>query len=441
MDRGIGARSSLGHAQAANPRLASRATRARRSYAATLAALATFQFFLPYLPDSRLRVDVLTGYVALAVSPFLLRGADAGLVKVYALGALSSAWCLLRVLLNPDDFLASTMVVTNHSFALLGVSLALLVRPRPGMLEAAVKAIWIVSLVTNLVALEQWRDPNSVVSLFLYDRYGGTFEFDYDAASSAEFQVLYAGRHTGIFNGMHALAIFDIVVIMLSLGGRFPREGAWLRTLAMGLAVLGGVLSASKTFYLGAAVGIGLLILFRRVAFRQVWPGVAGSILLAALVIQADRDSSVAIYYEYILRLDPEWIFSPRFGSTGNLYSTIEVVQDDLSLLLLGRGAQLDGLNTADNAYLPLILVGGLLHLVLFYLPFFLLMRLCWRERNANPWAVPFFAIYVTFFAMGLGIPTFQLGRITAALVLLTFFALRSQSNVPPLATARALRA
>jgi hypothetical protein len=441
MDRGLGARSTFGHAQAVNPRLTARATRARRSYAAALAALATFQFFLPYVPDSRLRVDVLTGYFALAVSPFLFRGADAGVVKIYALSALSSAWCLLRVLLNPDDFLASTMVVTNHSFALLGVSLALLVRPRPGMLEAAAKAIWIVSLVTNLVALEQWRDSSSLVSQFLYDQYGGAFEFDYDYASSAEFQVLYAGRHTGIFNGMHALAIFNIVVIMLSLGGRFPRQGAWLRMLAMGLAVVGGVLAASKTFYLGAAVGVGLLILFRRISFRQVWPGIVASLLLATLVIQSDRDSIVSMYYEHILRLDPEWIFSPRFGSTGNLYSTIEAVQNDLSLLLLGRGAQLDGLNTADNAYLPLILVGGLLHLVLFYLPYLALMRSCWQERNANPWAAPFFAIYVTFFAMGLGIPTFQLGRITALLVLLTFFAFRSQSTAQPVSTARPLRA
>jgi hypothetical protein len=182
-----------------------------------------------------------------------------------------------------------------------------------------------------------------------------------------------------------------------------------------------------------------LLILFRRISFMRVWPGVAGSILLAALIIRTDRDSNVSLYYEQMLSLDWDLIFAPRFGSTGNLVSTIETVQNDLSLLLLGRGAQLDGLNMADNAYLPLILVGGLFHLVLFYLPFLLLMRLCWQERNANPWAAPFFTIYVTFFAMGLGIPTFQLGRITAALVLLTFLAFRPQSNAPPLSTGRPL--
>jgi hypothetical protein len=154
-------------------------------------------------------------------------------------------------------------------------------------------------------------------------------------------------------------------------------------------------------------------------------------VLLAVLIIQVDRDSMVAMYYDEITRLDLDWIFAPRFGSTGNLVATIETVKDDMSLLFLGRGAQLDGLNTADSAYLPLIVVGGLLHLLLFFVPFVVLTRLCWQARFKNPWAPTFFALYVTFFAMGLGIPTFQLGRITAALVLLTFLAFRAEPESP----------
>ncbi len=394
-------------------------------------------FFLPYIGSSRLRVDVVVGYLCVALLPFRIRLKELTSIERLALSAALACalWSGARIALVDEAFTERVVQFTYCTFPITALATFIVLRPWLGTMEQLVTDLIPMSILVNLVAFEQARDPASGLNEQVFSLYGGYNITTYSVGSLAEFEVKYAGRCTGIFNGMHVLALFDVMILVLVLatlsGPRPSRIRQLLNALAGIAAFIGGVLASSKSFYYGAAVATLAMLLLRQIPgsiWLAIWTGLGGLALRQVLSASSFADITVD-YFESVRAPSFDSTLGSRFGHGGFLRSTIDTILDKPLILLVGSSFEEPGLTMADNAYLGLIVVGGIPLLILFYasvlLPAFdALRRVMAGERRL----APIVAMTAAFLAIGIGIPSLQTGRIAPLFYLLMFVGLWGQA-------------
>jgi hypothetical protein len=198
---------------------------------------------------------------------------------------------------------------------------------------------------------------------------------------------------------------------------------------------VGGVLASSKSFYYGGAIAVVVMLLLRELrplVGIAVWAVLAGVALSHVLQHTAISDMTVD-YFEYVRDPTFDGALGSRFGDQGFLRSTIDALFEKPSILALGAGPDDPTLMMADSAYLPLIVVGGLPLLLLFYSGLIVPVRDALRRTLAGDRrAAPIVVMTASFLATGIGIPTFQTGRIAPLLLVLMYVALWGDAPETP---------
>lgn len=102
-------------------------------------------------------------------------------------------------------------------------------------------------------------------------------------------------RAVGLMGNANAFGFMVAVILCLQLSGLLPRPGpAWLRWIVPVVLLAALVLSGSRSSWLAAAVGVGLLILYRQLDWRALLVAiVAGGLIVAAIGTIEPRQAGV----------------------------------------------------------------------------------------------------------------------------------------------------
>jgi hypothetical protein len=381
-------------------------------------------FFLPYIYDTRLRFDVVFAYFGIILFTVMLFKKTVLTNFEYILLFLSFLCVIVSippVLLHPGKFIQKIIIFTNYNFMALSlctfIALRKLIYSNRFIL---LKVLLVVSLAINLVAFGQWLFPRAGYNIVLLQLYGGApseIARSLGYASFAEFLIYGAHRYTSIFNGMHVLAMFDLIIIAISFAVIHERKMStnmkWIGWLVLSTAAAGGVLTNSRTFYLGLAAIVCSFVIVRRKLSIFVMSGMLVILLVIMMYLfQVTERVESMLFGGNILE--------SRYGSAGYLAQTIETIKGDPWVLLFGAGSAIAEYKLADSLYISVICVGGLVFLISYLAPFIWLLIGNIRQINlGNPWALCFMAIHLAFVCVGIGIPTYQVGRIVPLLIIL----------------------
>ena len=404
-----------------------------------IVVLLALSFFLPYVAGTRLRVDVVFCYVAILVLPFAARSSFKELRRITIAASLALVWTCARIGfggVDEENAFFAIQLVTALNFLFFSSCIFLVMRPLlVPQREILLAAILWISVAVNLGALFQWFDVDHPLNAWIFRNYGGALPASVEElpqeviggiTTNAEFLARIAGRYSSIFGGMYVLAAFNVLIIAMSIAAVRSREFSdrmgQLAGIAIGFALLGGVLSASKTFYLGSGIVLAVLGLC-----RVLKPATVIAMFVIAipsywlLRLESDDDSTVGSVFDLVWGGDMAAILGSRYSEDG-LLGTIETVVTSSEILLMGVGTDIRDLFLADNGYLMPLIIGGAPLFALTYVAIALLLRENLRQaRLGNTMAAGFFAVHVSFLVAAIGITTYQLPRVTLLLLLLNY--------------------
>jgi len=393
-------------------------------------------------------VEVVLAYVAVGVLLVAQPRSTHFERLFFLLSAVAALFLGVRLALTPAGLVATGIIFTNHTFSLLSICLFLVFFRQLSSVRRLLIPLWLVSLFANGMALIQWLFPQSWINGIIFDGYGGTYGRRHLIADSyAEFLIEYAGRYTGIFNGMHALGLFNVLVIGLTIahlsGGRIRLTPTnCLAALGFLGCIVGGILSASKTFYFGTAAMMATLLLIRRLKIvHLLWLAPLAGAAAAFTLKTAERKSAISNYFNAFASMDFSGVMTSRYGESGYLTKTLNLMAADPATVFVGRGAETGQISLADSAYISPVVLAGIPFFVFFFAPILYLLRANFlRMREADWWCGVMFAVLLTVLIIGVGIPTLQHGRITMFVLVVNLVILRTESQVQtrgaPLSTA-----
>lgn len=379
-------------------------------------------FFAPYLAGTRLRLDVVLCYAGAILMPIsmLRRGS---ISKREGVLLLLSFICLMATtifaLKAPIGGFERINILTNYNF--VAFSLLVFLAMRDSLVTSRYKllaATFSASILVNAIALYQWADASSAFNREIYRLYGGAptaYAASLGYSSFSEFLVFAAKRYPSVFNGMHVLAIFDLMVLAAVghvISHKADPIAKWLAATAAVGAMVGGILSFSKTF----VFGLVLLVVLQQALTRRLRYVTFPVLLVGAILAIGDLTGSE----ERLLSIFESDALSTRYGEGGYLEGAVRDLVSSAEFFLLGVGDQLGFYSLADSLYVPPMLIGGVLYLTLYLAPIATLLMWNYSEhRKGNSWATTFLVVHLLFLVIGIGIPTYQVGRI-APLFLIT---------------------
>lgn len=392
-------------------------------------ALFVLHFFLPYIPGTRLRVEIGTLMLGL-LFPLSRKKFSPAEADLLLFTGLSGLWALLRIGMNPSPtgHAGSAIQWINLNFPLLATGLYALLRARllPQRRELLWWVLW-ASIANNLVACAQCYLPDLQWHSLIYQYYGGTISADYDellmshttvAMSNAEFLARMGGRYTGLLATSHMLSVLNVWVcgtaFALFRDRRTSQSGQMIAAVAFALGLVGGMLSGGKMFYLGVAALFAMLLIVKRQFALAFWCGLGGAALISLAPFFLGPNSTVRSQIEALLRGDLSEVVATRYSATdGYLAETIALFLSDRNLLFFGTGADLGNIIVADSLFLLPLATGGLVQVALYMFPFWwLVQRLRERGRGGDELLTMLFCIHVTFVLSGIGVPVYQMGRL-----------------------------
>jgi hypothetical protein len=389
-------------------------------------------FFLPYIPGTRIRFEILTLLIGLA-APFTRMKSTARDLELYWLAAACGGWSLLRIAAAPSPAGSSVSAIQwiNLNFAVLAIGLALMMRHwlASRRLQLVWYLLWI-GIVNNLIAASQCWLPDAPWQSFVYQYYGGTISDDYDvllmqnsnvAMSNAEFLAKMGGRYTGILATSHMLSVVNVWLVGLSYAMLQDRQtSSWQKqvsVVSLGLALLGGMLSGGKMFYLGVGLALGCLMVVRRQFGIVIWCCLLGMVVVLVAPFFVEEDSEI----HRLLTGRFDEVLATRYSSDGYLAETMDRLWNDRSLQWWGVGANLGNLIVADSLFLLPLCTGGLPLLVLYLTPLgMLVLNLMRRLPRHDPYIDVLLCVHVSFLISGIGVPIYQMGRLAPMFWMIT---------------------
>jgi len=268
------------------------------------------------------------------------------------------------------------------------------------------------AILVNLFAFFQFINPQHEVVSTALRWYGGVGqeEYEYDDFNTlAAKTLLGGGQSISIFSGVQALAIFNLFIIAMAYGtlsDSLSKSGMkFLGLLSLILALIGGVLSGSKTFV------FGVILLFVLISVGGMRISRIGYALFLFVMF-------FAIFYLFSSQLrvtGDVWdlmigggiwdIFGSRFGSSDYEGYLSDVMAKTIEpfTLIFGLGTLAFDYKYTDFQFRQIVLVGGLPLFLLFYGLLVYLLVLNWRSRRSSSYGLPLFALGLVFLIAGVG--------------------------------------
>lgn len=376
-------------------------------------------FFGPYFPGTPLRLDQLVCWGAIVCFLFLLvvrrkryvctKGQ--AIAFYFSLAVLVYSGC--RILIGIRSPIDAAQMANQFSYFAGGVALFYLFKDR--FVEGQgffVQAFLSVSLAINLFAALQFFFLDSEMVKIALRLYGGMSRpgYEYENFSTLAAVTLLGGRQAvSIFSGAQGLAIFNLMVVAVAHGGiASVRQNTWrsmrLPLAALLAAIVGGVLSGSKTFIFGSIFYFVLSAKASQYSLSQVRLLIALVIFFFGTFFFIAAESRVTgDVFALISEGDIFRIFNSRFGDGGGYLNDVMAKTFEVPVLAFGLGTEAFDYKYTDFEYRQIILAGGLPLFVAFYGFLIHLLVNNFKARKHAPFGAPLLALGVVYLIAGVG--------------------------------------
>jgi len=382
--------------------------------------------------------------VIAALGPYLAGGFRVEQVFIYCMALIGLPRVLLDARLRPQVFTllltwtilfvsvaasswGAPEVASTHSLIsgidnLLLPFAALIVGVVWGSLHVEFARAELLTAVSRwLIGLLCVNTAVAVLSLFRDISWIGRFFWGTGESESVAVRALEAGRATGLFNQPHesgiAYSMGLILLVYLYRKGRAPKLG--LTIPIAGLLVLGGVLSVSKGLLLLGIPIATILLMLSATGRRRFILGAPVIVTCLILVFTGlpweGRERLEGLTASPGDRGALDFYTAGRLGTEGTVTLSIDKVLRTSPAMGFGfRGIAV----AYDNAWLEMLMVGGLWGATLYTLALLLLANLALKikrkaERHTG------LALVALCVLGGLGGPTLSLNRVGSILCLL----------------------
>ncbi|MFQ5786657.1 MAG: hypothetical protein ACE5H1_01620 [Thermodesulfobacteriota bacterium] len=280
----------------------------------------------------------------------------------------------------------------------------------------------------NLYGFFQFLYLDHPIVVHVLNMYGGvgTEEYAYNTIAAT---TMFGGRRfVSIFSGMHSYAIFNLLTLAVSIGlMKLNNRGKWLNGLAIASligSILGGLLSASKSFFFGALVFLIVYCLIERKSVGNALK-VSFSLLLFIIItfLLYAESRIIRDLVNIVTSLNFSAIFYSRYSSEGYLRDVMAITFKPFTLMF-GLGGEAFNYKYSDSQFRQVLLVGGILLFFVFYSFIAYLCDINYRFRKLSIFGAPFFSLGIALLFIGIGIAAHIQARIIPLWLLfhLTFF-------------------
>jgi hypothetical protein len=339
----------------------------------------------------------------------------------------------LLISLNNDNFTFLFQATNQYSYFLFGCIIFYIFKNRiTNNFNIFINVLFFISFLVNFLAFLQYFFPESSIVLYLLKIYGGKSDLDienqlsssgyFGYSSMAALSVLLGKRAVSIFNGMQGLATFNLVIISISIG--FLKSEKNLKKTIVGIltllfSIIGGFLSASKTFIFGLVLFI-IIYSFIKITFRKIINFFIYFLLFSSLlIILSNENQVIKDIYSIFKSANFSNIFSSRFSSdTGYLSDVNEILYSPVTFLL-GQGSNAGKYKYADFEYRQIYLIGGVFFFLVYYSFLLYIIFTNWNSRNKNSYSLSLFSINISLLFCAIGMDVHLQGRVMPLWILL----------------------
>lgn len=266
-----------------------------------------------------------------------------------------------------------------------------------------------IALVNSVLTLAQYLQPNNVIVDWFLSYYGGPKSSDYlwagHLSNIPEILVKSGASMVGIFTGKHSIALFCLLVELISVKSSVSPK---VLIIVRVLNVIAGFLSGSKIFVVGIFIVLFLsirknVVLLVTIFFMSLFfffYGLDHRILENVILLLVEGD---------FMR-----IFESRYGDNGFFVKYNEIFRKPI-VWILGLGSQAGAYKVSDNLYRSLLLLGGVPMLVSTLFVFMSLANFCRSQEKS------FFLFLIILFLAGIGVPSFWSSRTNLIFFIMIF--------------------
>lgn len=345
------------------------------------AVLFNLLFFLPYLGGTQFRVDQLLGVGAIVWLAIAASRGDieipSTVVTMLKWSLLILIWAIVLTAVTPGKVIHGMQLINSFSSLAGGVAIYVVIRKH---LVNGVRPFLAVSLIfsilINAFAYYLWVEWNNPLISKYLELYGGASSAAYGEFGTIGAISQYAGRVTSVFPHSQAFALYNLMIFAVGSSAFFNLKGVFgkvLGAVAVGMSVLGGILSSGKTYTFCLILMFIFQLLWtipmfvRRPKINLYFVGmlVAG-VLIAQNFISENRYLRSQI--ETISQMDAGKVLDTRIGSQGYLIKsgTVAAMLEPIPLMV-GMGGGVSNYAWSDNGYFQVLMFGGIPFFLCFY--------------------------------------------------------------------------
>jgi len=377
-------------------------------------------FFGPYFPGTPFRLDQVIGWLHIAIllsglavySRIRFATSVEKFVTSYAL--LILLFVSVRLFMDVENYRAAFQITNQFSYCSAGAAIFYVHRARLMVARTFfIAALLVISIIINLFAFYQIITPDSYLIALALNWYGGVGDEIYqfgDFNTISAITLLGGGQAVSIFSGVQGLAVFDLFIAAIAYGAlkdtEFRRGQRHFAFLSLVIALVGGVLTGSKTFIFGTMIFYAIIAFCGGFTARHI-RGVLFLLILFVLLLSysADQLRVTGDVWNLITEVNVSEAFSSRFGSAereGYLSDVMAKTFEPLTLTF-GLGSSAVDYKYSDFQLREIILVGGVPLFVFYYVFLACLVLLNWRSRTETCYGIPLFALGITLLIANVG--------------------------------------
>ena len=381
-------------------------------------------FFMPYVLGN-LRIEIILIAILIPFSLFKLQNIKRDYYSFFIysilLVVLSTTFIFFREF---NSFLAAMGWLVNINFIFLSFLIFYLYRTwLVNNLDKLLFSLFILSLPINLIAIFQYIDPFNELHHIIFNLYGGTPSSQFKALgmnSFAEGLVILAHRSTGIFNGVHVLGMFNILVVGLAIFSLQEKKiNKLLLYIAVILAILGGMSAVSKTFIFGLIIMILIFIQYKLLNIKTLFLFLSFILMIFIFMYILVLDGNINID-TLIKQTEVDNVLTSRFSGKGYLTESVNYLLSNPSAFILGEGISSKNIHLADSQIIVLFGMGGIVLFASFIIVL-LIIYLLIKKYISSSYNKVTMGIFISYIAIGIGIPSFNVGRIISLFFIFLF--------------------
>lgn len=381
--------------------------------------------FMPYMGNTRLRPDNVLLMLLLLCFPVVLFYIRDMKILLYLIVSVAPLCYLVVRLLWQFDWSQAPLFfrfINQYSMLCSGGILYIFLRKFGVNFVDYGQSLLFVSCIISIFAIFQFVYRDSLIVEVISNLYGRKREFPgIDHAITMTQYALMNHRASSFFTQPSSLGAFSLLAVALGFQLlRFCKQNMFV-VFSILLALIAGILSSTKVFLLGIAILLTLIFL-PRISLGSLVKLFITLVLFLVLLYLSKNQYVV----DLVVNINEQGFFNALFGSRfaegGYLDNSVTSIFHDPGIMIHGLGLNLNTERYSDSMPVMVVMLGGGLFLLLFYLPVVTLFFIVSCSGGVSR-KLPIISLHVVYLLVSIAFPVYIQNRLVPIFVVASLLA------------------